>query len=124
MRVLYQDSVLPVIEAGQVELIDGAARSAGLLLVDPTPGHSIGHVAFRYCRAGRKVSSARISCISRSDPSTRHGIRRSARMRSWRQSRRWVLEHRAEQRRCCCRHISPGGLPDVSTATVTDTEVK
>lgn len=41
---LYNDSVLPVIEAKQAVLLDGAHQIDDGLLVEPSPGHTIGHV--------------------------------------------------------------------------------
>ena len=44
---VYADSVLPVVEAGQVDLLDGAAQLDTGLFVDPAPGHTPGHVVLR-----------------------------------------------------------------------------
>jgi glyoxylase-like metal-dependent hydrolase (beta-lactamase superfamily II) len=43
---LYEDSVLPVVEAGQAEMIesDGGEFIDGLVF-NPTPGHSVGHMS-------------------------------------------------------------------------------
>jgi glyoxylase-like metal-dependent hydrolase (beta-lactamase superfamily II) len=43
----YLDSVLPVIEAGQAELIDGTFGIGDTLLVEPAPGHTRGHIALK-----------------------------------------------------------------------------
>jgi glyoxylase-like metal-dependent hydrolase (beta-lactamase superfamily II) len=43
----YLDSVLPVIEAGQAELIQGSFGIGDTLLVEPAPGHTRGHVILR-----------------------------------------------------------------------------
>jgi glyoxylase-like metal-dependent hydrolase (beta-lactamase superfamily II) len=42
---LYRDSVLPVVEAGQVETVgaSGAASIPGVAF-EPSPGHSLGHM--------------------------------------------------------------------------------
>lgn len=40
----YRDSVLPVIEAGQAQLIAGSHAIDDALLIEPAPGHTIGHV--------------------------------------------------------------------------------
>jgi glyoxylase-like metal-dependent hydrolase (beta-lactamase superfamily II) len=50
---MYADSVLPVIEAGQVEFV----RAEGGEVLDgfgyePTPGHSVDHMSIRLCSAG------------------------------------------------------------------------
>lgn len=41
----YQDSVLPVIEAGQALIVDDFAEIADCLVLAPAPGHTPGHVA-------------------------------------------------------------------------------
>jgi glyoxylase-like metal-dependent hydrolase (beta-lactamase superfamily II) len=41
------DSVLPVVEAGQVALVDDRHEIAPGLAFEPTPGHTPGHVAVR-----------------------------------------------------------------------------
>ncbi|MVW70935.1 MBL fold metallo-hydrolase [Bordetella sp. 15P40C-2] len=41
----YQDSVLPVIEAGQALIVDDYAEIADCLVLAPAPGHTPGHVA-------------------------------------------------------------------------------
>ncbi|MCC6775432.1 MAG: MBL fold metallo-hydrolase [Hyphomicrobiales bacterium] len=43
----YRDSVLPVIEAGQAMLIDGAHAIDDALRVEPAPGHTPGHVVLK-----------------------------------------------------------------------------
>ncbi len=96
---VYQDSVLPVIEAGQVELIDGRGEIGAGLLVEPTPGHSIGHVAFRLLSRGQEgVFSGDImhQPIQIHQPTWNSAFCEDAELA--RQSRRWVLEHCAEQR--------------------------
>ncbi len=51
---VYQDSVLPVIEAGLAQVIDGAWNVDDYLLVQPAPGHTAGHYALHlgHARAG------------------------------------------------------------------------
>lgn len=96
---VYDDSVLPVVESGQALVIDGAAEVGDGLLFHPTPGHSPGHVAIRLLSAGQEavfsgdimhqpVQVLRPDWNSRfcSDP---HAARAS---------RRWLLDHAAEQR--------------------------
>jgi glyoxylase-like metal-dependent hydrolase (beta-lactamase superfamily II) len=41
----FRDSVLPVIEAGQVLIVEDRDEIAGLLQLEPAPGHTRGHVA-------------------------------------------------------------------------------
>jgi len=43
----YRDSVLPVIEAGQVELVDAALDIGDGMLVEPAPGHTRGHIVLK-----------------------------------------------------------------------------
>lgn len=43
----YRDSVLPVIEAGQVELVDGPHAIEDSMLIEPAPGHTPGHVMLK-----------------------------------------------------------------------------
>ncbi len=47
---IFEDSVLPVIQAGQAEFISGEQTVHDLLTVFPAPGHTPGHIAVR---AGR-----------------------------------------------------------------------
>jgi glyoxylase-like metal-dependent hydrolase (beta-lactamase superfamily II) len=51
-RIAYQDSVLPVIEAGQAELVQGPHAIGDALLIEQAPGHTPGHVLLRL-REGR-----------------------------------------------------------------------
>jgi glyoxylase-like metal-dependent hydrolase (beta-lactamase superfamily II) len=52
------DSVLPVVEAGRVSLVDGDHEIAPGLAFEPTPGHTPGHVAVRLTTpAGQAVFS-------------------------------------------------------------------
>jgi len=46
-RVVYNDSVLPVVEAGQAVLIDDGHSITDRLSVEAAPGHSPGHVVMR-----------------------------------------------------------------------------
>jgi len=50
-RIAYRDSVLPVVEAGQAELVEGTHAIDDTLLVEPAPGHTPGHVLLKL-RAG------------------------------------------------------------------------
>lgn len=50
--VAYRDSVLPVIESGQAELVDGAHAIDDLLLIEPAPGHTPGHVILKLDAGG------------------------------------------------------------------------
>ena len=46
----FEDSVLPVIQAGQAEFISGEQQVHDLLTVFPAPGHTPGHIAIRAAR--------------------------------------------------------------------------
>jgi len=51
----YRDSVLPVIEAGQAVLLDGAHAIDDTMLVEPAPGHTIGHVVLKLADQGQRA---------------------------------------------------------------------
>ncbi|TFY96969.1 MBL fold metallo-hydrolase [Ramlibacter rhizophilus] len=44
---MYDDSVLPVIRSGQAQLLEGEHAIDGILRVEPTPGHTPGHVILK-----------------------------------------------------------------------------
>lgn len=48
----FQQSVLPVLEAGQVQQVDGAFNLDDTVWLEPTPGHTPGHVAVGIESAG------------------------------------------------------------------------
>ena len=50
--IAYRDSVLPVIESGQAELVDGDHAIDDQLLIEPAPGHTPGHVLLKLCAGG------------------------------------------------------------------------
>jgi glyoxylase-like metal-dependent hydrolase (beta-lactamase superfamily II) len=49
----HEDSILPVIEAGQVDLVEGAHALDDAVWLEPTPGHTPGHTAVRVRGGGR-----------------------------------------------------------------------
>ena len=51
----YRDSVLPVIEAGQAELIDGTHAIGDAMLIEPAPGHTRGHIMLKLDDRGEKA---------------------------------------------------------------------
>ena len=51
----FADSVLPVMEAGQALLIDGDHEIDDALRLEPTPGHSPGHVCLHLSAGGRRA---------------------------------------------------------------------
>jgi glyoxylase-like metal-dependent hydrolase (beta-lactamase superfamily II) len=44
VRNCFADSIFPVVEAGQVEFVDGAHELLDCLTLRPAPGHSPGHI--------------------------------------------------------------------------------
>ena len=50
---IFENSVLPIIEAGLAELIPGDHRISPSLRVEDTPGHTLGHTALRLTSAGQ-----------------------------------------------------------------------
>lgn len=51
----WEDSILPVIEAGQSVAVDDGYELDNMLTVEPTPGHTLAHVAFRLRSAGQEA---------------------------------------------------------------------
>ena len=51
----YEDSILPVIEAGQAEFIDTDYRIDDGVWLEPTPGHTPGHVVLHIEGGGRRA---------------------------------------------------------------------
>ena len=51
----YRDSVLPVIESGQAQLIDGNYAIDDTLLIEPAPGHTLGHMILKVEHAGERA---------------------------------------------------------------------
>jgi len=45
----YEDSVLPILEAGKAVIVDNEFSLDDELWLEPTPGHTPGHVAVRLC---------------------------------------------------------------------------
>jgi glyoxylase-like metal-dependent hydrolase (beta-lactamase superfamily II) len=50
----YVDSILPVIETGQAELVESEYVFNAEVRLDPTPGHTPGHVCVHVCSRGRE----------------------------------------------------------------------
>ena len=61
-RAVWQDSLLPVLEAGQLLALEGRHAIEDGLLVDPTPGHTPGHVVLRAESAGERMLLAGDLC--------------------------------------------------------------
>ena len=45
--------MLPVIQAGQAELVDGAHEIGASLHIEPAPGHTRGHIMLKLAEAGQ-----------------------------------------------------------------------
>jgi glyoxylase-like metal-dependent hydrolase (beta-lactamase superfamily II) len=51
----YHDSVLPVIEADQAMLLDGAHAIDDAMLIEPAPGHTPGHIVLKLADRGERA---------------------------------------------------------------------
>ncbi|CAG9260276.1 MBL fold metallo-hydrolase [Paraburkholderia unamae] len=115
-RMVFEDSVLPIIEAGQARVVP----DAGAQLVDgvrflPTPGHSIAHMAIEIRSAGQAAlfsgdvmhSPLQVyrpewnSTFCRDQPQARA-------------SRQWLLDHAANTGAI----VFPAHFPETSAGTV------
>ena len=52
---IVADSVRPVVDAGLAELVDGDHRISEELALEPTPGHTPGHVSLRIASGGQEA---------------------------------------------------------------------
>jgi glyoxylase-like metal-dependent hydrolase (beta-lactamase superfamily II) len=52
---VFEDSILPVVEAGQMTLVDDGYELDGSLTVEPAPGHTEGHVCIRIDSGGSRA---------------------------------------------------------------------
>jgi len=99
---IFQDSVLPIVEAGRAEMVDSEHGIGDHLRLLPTPGHTPGHVSMSLGRNGEAVVSGDIlhsplqcrypemSAIFDVDPDQSATTRRK------------FLEHYAETDTLCC----------------------
>ena len=51
----YVDSVLPVVEAGQAVLLDGSHAIDERMMIEPSPGHTPGHVILKLAERGERA---------------------------------------------------------------------
>jgi glyoxylase-like metal-dependent hydrolase (beta-lactamase superfamily II) len=51
----FRDSVLPVVEAGLTQMVDGAAQLDENLKVEPAPGHTPGTIAIKFESRGERA---------------------------------------------------------------------
>ena len=51
----FRDSVLPVVEAGLAQMVDGAQAIEEFLAVEPAPGHTPGHVVIKLASQSRQA---------------------------------------------------------------------
>jgi glyoxylase-like metal-dependent hydrolase (beta-lactamase superfamily II) len=95
---VYEDSVLPVVESGQAEIVDGEGAIGNGLTFHSSPGHSVGHVAIKLASAGQRgIFSGDIMHqplqVFRPDWNSAF-CEHSEQARA---SRRWLLEQSAEE---------------------------
>jgi glyoxylase-like metal-dependent hydrolase (beta-lactamase superfamily II) len=55
-HITYDDSVLPVVQAGQAVLVDDGYDVTSRITVEAAPGHTPGHVVFRLAEAGQRAA--------------------------------------------------------------------
>ena len=51
-KAMLSDSILPVVEAGLVDLVDADHRVSAAIRLVPTPGHTVGHVSVSIASGG------------------------------------------------------------------------
>jgi glyoxylase-like metal-dependent hydrolase (beta-lactamase superfamily II) len=112
----YRDSVLPVIETGQAQLLDGTHVIDDAMLVEPAPGHTPGHVVLKLDDHGEcAVFCGDVLHHPLQVYAPRWNSRFCEQPQEARATRRRVLEHCAE------RHalLFPGhfGAPHVAAIT-------
>ena len=61
-HAIWQDSLLPVLEAGKLQTLEGMHAIEEGLLVEPTPGHTPGHVVLRAESKGERMLFAGDLC--------------------------------------------------------------
>jgi glyoxylase-like metal-dependent hydrolase (beta-lactamase superfamily II) len=54
-KAVFADSVKPVVDAGQAELIASETQVCAEVSTFPTPGHSPGHMSIRICSSGEEA---------------------------------------------------------------------
>jgi glyoxylase-like metal-dependent hydrolase (beta-lactamase superfamily II) len=113
---VHQDSVLPVIESGQGKIVDGEGAVGDRVMLHPTPGQTVGHVAIEL-RSGEHGAVLDIMHqplqVFRPDWNSafcENPVRAG-------DSRRWLLEHAAETRSTAfTAHFENLGATKVSRA--------
>ncbi|MFM9970809.1 MAG: MBL fold metallo-hydrolase [Burkholderiales bacterium] len=68
-RVVYEDSVLPVVESGQAVLVDGNHEIDSGLMIEPAPGHTPGLVTLNLDAA--KLARSSLTAVSAVGTDTR-----------------------------------------------------
>ena len=61
----FRDSVLPVVEAGLAQMVEGAPRIEEHLAIEPAPGHTPGHVAIKLASQSHRRCSPATRSITR-----------------------------------------------------------
>jgi len=106
---VFEDSVLPVIAAGQAEIVDGPAMVGDGLLLCPTPGHSPGHVAITLEDGdGRALFCGDLMHHPIQVYHPAWNSRFCSQADAARTSRRWALDHAAERRATLFTSHFPG----------------
>jgi glyoxylase-like metal-dependent hydrolase (beta-lactamase superfamily II) len=54
-RAIQQDSVQPILDAGLADLVEGDHRITSEIVLEPTPGHTPGHVSVRISSLGSEA---------------------------------------------------------------------
>ena len=54
-RLVYEDSILPVIQSGQLSTVAMDHRLSGSVALEPSPGHTAGHVSVRVSAGGESA---------------------------------------------------------------------
>jgi glyoxylase-like metal-dependent hydrolase (beta-lactamase superfamily II) len=95
---IFEDSVLPVIESQQAQIIDGASAVGDDLFIRPTPGHTVGHVAIELIKGADKgIFSGDIMHQPLQVYRPHWNSTFCDNADAARASRLWLLEHAAEQ---------------------------
>jgi glyoxylase-like metal-dependent hydrolase (beta-lactamase superfamily II) len=99
---LYNDSVLPVIESRQALILDGVHEIDDTLIIEPSPGHTIGHVLLKAGTPDDQGSSAATSFTTPCRSTSPAGTPSSASIRTRRAQRACRSSSIAPSTALCC----------------------
>lgn len=99
-RIAWADSVLPVLEAGQVQWVDGEHAIDDTLVVEPAPGHTAGHVLLKLLAGVGGVFCGDVIHHPLQVVAPQWNSRFCALPEAARATRRRVLEHCCERGAC------------------------